>query len=102
MISEQLLKDFILSSMWGVPAAVLEGNVLGDLSEISGFKNLHWMRVKEDERRESEARIRMMLDFIKAMENDAERAKLKEDNPQPPLADITINHEGDQVSFDFS
>jgi len=92
---------YINTSMWGIPTNVLQGNVLGDLSELKGWKNAHWYRVGEDDRIAMEARVNAMRNFLKSVDEHDAREKHRKENPRPPLADITINHQGNQVSFDF-
>lgn len=80
---------FINTSLWGIPAQIIQGNVL--TNEIVGsWKNVHWLRVGEDARLTYKNLFRLISDPPK---------KEKATNPHTEMATSPIK--GDQVEFDF-
>lgn len=66
--------SYINTTLWGIPARVINGNFITGKINI-GWKNIHWMRVGEDQRLNAER----MLHIIRELEQEPE----KEIKPEP-------------------
>ena len=86
--------------MWGIPAVVMKGNFLDKAENLSGWKNIHWMRVGEDKRREWENRIELMKEFFEVSEDKPVDQRQSEPDLEH-LADVVVRRDDDQVFFDF-
>lgn len=65
---------YINVSLWGIPARVIQGNYVTKTITI-GYKNIHWMRVGEDQRIMAER----MIEIMRWLEQEPE----KEIKPEP-------------------
>lgn len=79
----------------------MRGNFLDNAENLSGWKNIHWLRVGEDKRREWGNRIKLMKEFFGAIE--AKSAEKQQSEPDlEHLADVVIRLDSDQMLFNFS
>lgn len=65
---------YINTTLWGIPAQVIWGNTLS-LETHSGWRNIHWARVGEDQRRQTEQMVTSMDEVLSATSKAEERSK---------------------------
>jgi len=70
---------YINTTLWGIPAQVIWGNTLS-LETHSGWKNIHWARVGEDERRQTESMVGAMQEALTHAEKEEQRRTPPEDH----------------------
>lgn len=85
---------FINTSLWGIPAKIQLGNFLSKELPDKVWKNIHWMRVGEDERIKAQALFRMF---------DAMRdIQTKPPEERRPIVAPHLDADLNQVEFDFN
>ncbi|MEO0447038.1 MAG: N-6 DNA methylase [Verrucomicrobiota bacterium] len=84
---------FINTTLWGIPAEIILGNSL-QLELRAGWKNLHWARVGEDQRRETENMVGKMQEVLSHVEKEQKRQEPDESKP-----DISFGQDGEQMTF---
>jgi len=77
--------SYINTTLWGIPAQVIWGNSL-TLNTSAGWNNIHWARVGEDQRRETEGMVKAMQETLTHTEKEQQRRN-------PPTDDITFKTE---------
>ncbi|MEO0510821.1 MAG: N-6 DNA methylase [Verrucomicrobiota bacterium] len=77
---------YINTTLWGIPAHIIQGNALSN-EIVHSWKNIHWLRVCEDERQS----------FLQMMRLITNPPKKPSEAPEPFTAPI----KGNQVEFDF-
>ena len=84
---------FINTTLWGIPAKVIQGDSLAMTIE-NQWKNIHWFRVQEDER----LAMRDMINVLKAPPPSSAEAP-----ESPPVSTVPSVDLGEmrQVDFDF-
>lgn len=81
---------FINTTLWGIPALIIQGNVLAN-ETINTWKNIHWARVGEDQRQA----VMQMMSMV------AEPPRAAEPTAAPPTNILTSPVEAGQVEFNF-
>lgn len=78
---------YINTTLWGIPAVVFQGNALGVEME-RGWKNIHWMRVREDERLQTERMVGQMREVMALTENPAKSDSAEAEQPESRVGGI--------------
>lgn len=84
---------YINMTLWGVPAKIIQGNVLSSIPTdliAKSWKNIHWHRVGEDQRQA----LKEVIELIKTPSCEKEET-IKQTEPMP-------QQNSKQVEFDFN
>lgn len=85
---------YINTSLWGIPATIIRGDTLRMTCD-KGWKNIHWMRVGEDQRQA----FKRMIDFIREPLPETNNDKVEPSQYDPSSHQVT---ETGQFEFDLT
>ena len=92
---------YINLTLWGIPSEIIHGNSLS-MEYWSHWKNIHWLRVGEDTRRDLEAFKQLISESKLPVEHSTPEPTQKADETSVSKADIVIpRRESSSGQFEF-
>lgn len=87
---------YINTTLWGIPAKILQGNALTMKFE-KGWKNIHWARVGEDDRLAVKRMIDLSREIFSGNQKETKKGKEREERSTPEKPNISIPEPEDRL-----
>lgn len=92
---------YINTTLWGIPSQVYCGNSL-TMNMTAGWRNLHWLRVGEEERLKTERMVGKMREVLSFKEREeARRSTVRKSKTVAREFDVRFGSDGNQITFGF-